>query len=234
MSKNVSIGSAINLIFMACLFLPMSANSTSLLINSSVSGYAFDGGHSGGGQMDGAFDGFGTAEDIFIRKISGTGSQSFNFAEFRGAFEFQLPANGVVSNDSVESASLKFTTSYASFSQGDFIKIYGYSGDGLLQLTDFSQTDFLAGTASLTGSSGNNLRNYSIDITDYFTSDFDNAEYVGFLFEVSWWNVFATLNPTADLDISYAETSHVPLPGALFLFLSGGLLVMSMPRRKQP
>ena len=59
MSKNVSIGSAINLIFMACLFLPMSANSTSILINSSVSGYAFDGGHSGGGQMDGAFDGVG-------------------------------------------------------------------------------------------------------------------------------------------------------------------------------
>ena len=233
MSKNVSIGSTVNLIFMACLFLPLSANSTSILINSSVSGYAFDGGHSGGGQMDGAFDGFGTAEDIFIRKITGTGSQSFNFAEFRGAFEFQLPANGVVSKDSVESASLEFTTSYASFTQGDFIKIYGYSADGQLQLTDYSQTDFLVGTAPLTGSSGDNLRNYSVDITDYFTSDFDNAEYVGFLFEVSWWNVFATLNPTADLEITYAETSQVPLPGALFLFSSGCLILMNMSLRKR-
>ena len=173
-------------------------------------------------------------QKIFLYvKFLAQGSQSFNFAEFRGAFEFQLPANGVISKDSVESASLEFTTSHASFSQGDFIKIYGYSADGQIQLTDFSQTNFLAGTATLTGSSGDSIRNYSVDITGFFTSDFDNADYVGFIFEVSWWNVFATLNSTADLDITYAETSHVPLPGTLFLFLSGSLILMRMSLRQR-
>lgn len=77
MSKYKGIGSTIKLLLLVCLFLPLSANSTSVLINSSVSAYAFDGGQSGGGQMDGTFDGFGTAEDIFIRKISGTGVTEF-------------------------------------------------------------------------------------------------------------------------------------------------------------
>jgi hypothetical protein len=224
---------AINLIMIAFLFLPLSSWATTVLINSSASGYATDGGRAGGGQMDGVFDQLGTEEEIYIRKISGTGIQSFNFAEFRGAYEFQLPVNSAISRDSVESVFLKYTTSYIYGSSGDFIKIYGYSADGQIQLTDFSQTDFLAANAVLSSSGGYNDRDYSIDVTDYFTTNFENTNYVGFVFGVSYWNVFATLDPTAALEITYTETSNVPLPGALFQFLSGGLLLIIASFRKR-
>ncbi|MCW8934227.1 MAG: VPLPA-CTERM sorting domain-containing protein [Gammaproteobacteria bacterium] len=211
-------------------FIQAASHASILSINSTASGYAVDGGTSGGGQMDGTFDIIGTADDIFLRKINGT--SVFNYAEFRGVYEFSLPTTTVISSDEIISASLNFTSSYTSGSYGDGLRTYGYVADGNVSLDDFSQTSNNLGYTQFTGGSGYYNRSYSLDVTDFLITNIDDSNNLGFLFDVSYWNVYATLGSSANLSIEYAEITTVPVPAAMWLFSSGLIGLLGLARRK--
>lgn len=183
------------------LLLTFQANADTVTLVPTASGYAADGGSAGNWVIDGVYDSLGTASDVFIRKYR---SLDFTqYVEFRGAYEYTLPP--VLSSPGVKinSVSLILHSSYASFWIGDYINTYGYVADGVIDLADFDNTNAYAGNVLLSGGSGNYNRDHIIDVTDYVVLVASSNATIGFVTAVSWWGVYVTLNPTAELQIDY-------------------------------
>lgn len=213
------------LILAGSIFSIPAAQAATVTVNSSVSGYGVDGGSSGGYQLDGQFDYINTSSDtVFVRQI-----RSLDFTretEFRGAYEFQVP--DILNNNIViNSASLRLHSTYAYWT---YVYIYGYQGNGQIELSDFAETDTLAASSELTIYNGTANRTYMVDITDYLLNNVDSGNsYIGFNIESAFWDSYVNLTRNAELIIDYTV---VPLPPAIFLFLSGLTGLMLSVRKK--
>jgi hypothetical protein len=184
-----------------CLLISSPANADTVTLTPTVAGYAVDGGTAGNWVIDGIFDTLGTASDVFIRKYR---SMDFTqYAEFRGAYEYALPSLLSSAGVSISSASLVLHSSYTFFWIGDSILAYGYAADGVIDLGDFDNTADYAGSAPLSGGSGYYNRTHVIDVTNYVASAVGATQNVGFVTAVSWWDVYATLSPVAELQVVY-------------------------------
>ena len=117
------------------------------------------------GPQDGVFDSF---------SIPNLGSVNNNgWASLRTAFEFNI--SGLPTGFTLNKANLTF--SIANFEGARTIGVHGYTGDGTVQLSDFS-INGLVGTATV-GPDGSQV--FNIDVTD-FVDDLvaNNRTFVGF------------------------------------------------------
>lgn len=204
-----------NIFILAGMFLlHHAALAATVTVSSYVSGYGVDGGSSGGYQLDGQFDYLNTSGDtVYVRQI-----QSLDFTketEFRGAYEFQAPD---ILNDNIEinSVNLRLHSTYTFW---NYVYIYGYQGNGQIELSDFAQTDTRAASSDLTIYNGYANRTYLVDVTDYILNNVNSGNgYIGFNIEQAFWNDYVDLTKNAELIVDYTV---VPLPPAMLLFLSG-------------
>ena len=181
---------------MAVLLTPLWGRAESVDVTPTVAGYGVDGGAENGWVMDGVFDSIQVNNQVVIRKFR---SLDFTkYMEFRGVYEFKLPevlaAEGVV----LESAVLHLPRISSTSTYGDYLRVYGYAGDGELQLTDFEFTGNQVASVGIT------FDDYDIEVTEYINSIIGLANHVGFNLDVSWWDVFVSLDPAAELKIVYA------------------------------
>jgi len=184
---------------MAVLLTPLWGRAESVDVSPTVAGYGVDGGAENGWVMDGVFDSIQVNDQVVIRKY-----RSLDFTKYmetRGVYEFKLPevlaAEGVV----LESAVLHLPHISSTSTYGDYLRIYGYVGDGELQLTDFEFTGNQIAFVDIT------FNDYDIEVTEYIDSIIGLANHVGFNLDVSWWDVFVSLDPAAELKIIYAVTN---------------------------
>jgi len=183
---------------MAVLLTPLESRSESVDVSPTVAAYGVDGGAENGWVMDGIFDSSYVNDQVVIRKY-----RSLDFTKYmetRGVYEFKLPevltAEGVI----LESAVLHLPGISSTSTYGDSLRVYGYIGDGELQLADFEFPGNQIASSAITSG------DYDIDVTEYVDSIIGFADHVGFNLDVSWWDVFVSVEPAATLNIVYSVT----------------------------
>ena len=109
-------------------------------------GYVSDGGSAGGNVIDGSFD-----KTYVTSQVQVTKWRSMDFKqsmELRGIYEFTLPSVLLQPGAVLESAVLSLKHLSSSGDMYTYFRLYGYSGDGVLDVLDAYNT----GTQLLTAS----------------------------------------------------------------------------------
>jgi hypothetical protein len=164
----------------------------------SVYGTGTDGGTSYGGIIDGTFDST-TSTALYVRKTQ-TATQT-NQTEKRTVYEFALPAGLSQPGVTIESATLDVPVTNQTWTSGDSLTVYGYSGNGQVSLADFAMTANPIWTIPYYGGSPSN---YYIDAKSFLQSLAGNATHAGFVLTVGAWGTQLQLATNASLVFTYS------------------------------
>jgi hypothetical protein len=178
-------------------------------------------------------DAGGIADGTFDRVQSGAEVDATNNFTYRAVMEFaipSLPAGAVVT-----SAQLIWTLG-SSTDPPVTVQLYGYVGNGVLEISDALATNLLA-TVSVPGVPSGGPIPFSIDVTT-FASDLvaSNDAFAGFMFRLPVEPPVGVQKATTFndpmLQIDYTVT---PLPAALPLFATGlaGLGLLGWRRKRK-
>ena len=182
--------------------IPISPLPISIAIPPSDYAYATDGGVNADWTMDGSFDLMTSGGDVFITKY-----RSLDFTQWlerRGAYEFLLPSILSNPNVTITSATLNLPTITSGVSgYGDYLIPYGYSANGVIELSDFETTPFPLETALISSS------DHEINVTSFIQSIASNSSHAGFNIAVSWWDAYVTMAANAELKIVYTINAPV-------------------------
>ncbi len=147
-----------------------------------TAGHGVDGGANYGWVVDGIIDEYleRTVYQDHVVIQSYKSLDSTKRAVFWGAFEFKLPQNIInnAANVVVESAELRLDIEG---SARGLVYFHGYSGDGIIQLSDFTHDNLIAEDNST-------YQRITVDVTDYVNSLVGQSNYVGFLLKPYIYN----------------------------------------------
>lgn len=192
--------------------MPRAGFADSIGMNSYPSGNAVDGGPGYGWTIDGNFDALLSTYDpiLMVNRVVVTRSQGADpsqLQEKRAAYEFTLPAVLTQPGVTITQATLTLPNNpYGSttLTGNDIVKVYGYSADGQLTLSDFANIGTLIWTAN------NTAPPYNADVTGFVQSLLGNGTGAGFVVAMGSMGTYIELDANASLNIVYTAPANYP------------------------